>query len=204
MDDEPFYYSQMKDFGLPQQQYTIRELSLGAVFLAYATELSKAYTTVLVCRFLHHLLSFGIDTSQVIINTDNGPEFDGQIVDYQEGSFHKVIESSPFFGQHKFNPPNCPNANADVENAHSRTQAEFLSSERFSSQSDFFDKVSTFQHWFNLRRKNRSRDWLSPFDSLRKKAPLISPKILLLNPINLDHYPLTLGGYHVPRSPGEK
>jgi len=202
MYDEPFYYPQMKDFGLPQYQYTIRELSTGALFVSYSTELSKAYATLTICRFLNHLQSFGIDTSEVIISTDNGPEFDGQVARYAKGSFHRAIQSAPFFARHKFNPPCCPNANADVENAHSRTQAEFLCSERFSSQSDFFDKVTTFQHWFNYQRKNCSRHWLSPFDSLRKKAPHFNPQIFLLNPINLDHYPLTLGGYDVPRSPG--
>lgn len=198
--DEPYYYAQMKDFKLAQHQYTIRELATGAVFVSYATELSKAYTTIVITRCLDYWKSFGIKISQIVIQTDNGPEFDGQVAKYRKGSFHNIIQSPPFCAKHKFNPPRCPNANADVENAHNRFQEELFSSERFSSQQDFFDKVITFQHWFNLKRINCSRH-ATPLQALRKKAPRIDPNILLLNPINLDHYPLTLGGYDVPRSP---
>ena len=44
--DIPFYWPQMQRNGLPRFQYTIRELSCGAQFLAYSNELSKTYATL--------------------------------------------------------------------------------------------------------------------------------------------------------------
>ncbi len=47
--DIPFYWPQMQANGLPRFQYTIRELSCGAQFLAYSNELSKTYSTLAAC-----------------------------------------------------------------------------------------------------------------------------------------------------------
>src|SRR5437899_7819158 len=75
--DIPFYWPQMQRNGLPRFQYTIRELSCGAQFLAYSNELSKTYATLAVERFLKHLQRYDVDTHQIVITTDLGVEFDG-------------------------------------------------------------------------------------------------------------------------------
>jgi transposase len=201
--DIPFYWPQMQRNGLPRFQYTIRELSCGAQFLAYSNELSKTYATLGVQRFLKHLQEHGVDTRQAIITTDLGSEFDGDTVHYRPEGFHLTIEQS-FGAEHRFNPPACPNANADVESVHNTIETELFDAQVFSSKADFFAKTATYQLWYNAARKNSSRGYKSPADLLARKAPQISPTIFLLHPIPLESLLPTTGGHDVPgRAGGE-
>ena len=195
--DIPFYWPQMQHNGLPHFQYTIRELSCGAQFLAYSNELSKTYSTFALERFLKHLQQHGVDTQQVVITTDLGVEFDGDTVHYRPESFHLTIQQS-YRAEHRFNPPSCPNANADVESVHNTIEAELFDAQVFSSQADFFAKTATYQLWYNAARKNSSRGYKCPADLLAIKAPKLSPKIFLLHPIPLESLLPTTGGHHVP------
>jgi hypothetical protein len=193
--DIPFYWPQMQRNGLPRFQYTIRELSCGAQFLAYSNELSQTYATLGVARFLQHLRQYGVDTRQVIITTDLGSEFDGDTVHYRSEGFHLTIQQS-FGAEHRFNPPACPNANADVESVHT-IETELFDAQVFSSKANFFAKTTTYQLWYNAARKNSSRGYKSPADLLATKAPTLSPRIFLLHPIPLESLP-TVGGHDVP------
>ena len=195
--DIPFYWPQMQRNGLPRFQYTIRELSCGAQFLAYSNELSKTYATLAVQRFLSHLQHHGLDTRPVVITADLGVEFDGDTVHYQPDGFHLTIQQS-FGAEHRFNPPACPNANADVESVHNTIETELFDAQVFSSKADFFAKTTTCQLWYNAARKNSSRGYKSPADLLATKAPTISPKIFLLHPIPLESLLPTVGGHDVP------
>jgi transposase-like protein len=199
--DIPFYWPQMQRNGLPRFQYTLRELSCGAQFLAYSNELSKTYATLAVQRFLAHLQHHGLDTRPIIITTDLGTEFDGDTVHYQPGGFHLTIEQS-FGAKHRFNPPACPNANADVESVHNTVETELFDAQVFTSKADFFAKTSTYQLWYNAARKNSSRGYQSPADLLALKAPHISPRIFLLHPIPLESILPTVGGHDVPGRAG--
>jgi transposase len=199
--DIPFYWPQMQANGLPRFQYTLRELSCGAQFLAYSNELSKTYATFAMDRFLKHLKHFGIDTSKIVLTTDLGCEFDGQTTDYQLGGFHWTIEQN-HQAKHRFNPPSCPNANADVESVHNTIETELFDAQVFSSKADFFAKTATYQLWYNAARKNSSRGNKSPADLLAIKAPLISPKIFLLHPFPLESLLHQQGGHDVPRRIG--
>jgi len=199
--DIPFFWPQMQKNGLPRFQYTIRELSCGAQFLAYSNELSKTYATFAVERFLKHLHQHQVDTRQGIITTDLGAEFDGDTVHYRPESFHLTIEQR-WSAKHRFNPPSCPNANADVESVHHTVETEFYDAQRFDSRSDFFAKSATYQLWYNVARKNSSRGYQSPADLLATKAPQISPKIFLLHPIALESLLPKTGGHDVPGRAG--
>ena len=199
--DLPFYWPQMQANGLPRFQYTIRELSCGAQFLAYSNELSKTYATFAIDRFLAHLKAFGVNTSKAVIQSDLGSEFDGDTLHYHPDGFHQIIEQK-WKASHRFNPPACPNANADVESVHATIEGEFYDAQVFTSRTDFFARAATYQLWYNLARKNGSRDYKSPADLLAFKAPLISPKIFLLHPIPLESlHPLTHVGHDVPGQP---
>jgi len=198
--DIPFYWPQMQANGLPRFQYTLRELSCGAQFLAYSNELSKTYATFAVDRFLKHLRQHGVDTGKVMITTDLGTEFDGDTVHYRPESFHLTIEQK-HQAQHRFNPPACPNANADVESVHATIETELFDAQVFSSKTDFFAKTATYQLWYNAARKNSSRGYNSPADLLALKAPHLSPKIFLLHPIPLESLLSQQGGHDVPRQP---
>ena len=198
--DIPFYWPQMQANGLPRFQYTLRELSCGAQFLAYSNELSKTYSTFAVDRFLKHLNNHHIDTSKIIITTDLGCEFDGGTTDYQGAGFHLTIEQK-YQAKHRFNPPSCPNANADVESVHNTIETELFDAQVFSSKADFFAKTATYQLWYNAARKNTSRGYKSPADLLAIKASQISPTIFLLHPIPLESLLNQQGGHDVPGRP---
>ena len=200
--DLPCYWPQMQTFKRPRFQYTLRELACGAQFLAYRDELSKTYATLAVERFLRHRKDHGLDTTLVTVTTDRGVEFAGDTVHYRPASFHRTIEQR-CGAHHRFNPPSCPNANADVESVHATIETELFDAHGFDHRRDFFAKISTYQLWDNVARKNGSRGYQSPLDLLGKKnqdrSPPISPKIFLLHPIPLESLLPPSGGHDVTR-----
>ena len=201
--DLPVYWPQMQQLGLPRFQTTIRELSCGAQFLAYSQELSKTYATLAADRFLAHLAAHGIDPHAVEIRTDLGSEFDGDTVHLRPDGFIGTIEQQ-WGARHEFNPPHCPNANADVETVHSTIEGEFFDAQAFRSRADFFAKITTYQFWYNVARKNSSRGWCSPLALLAQKAPKLPPSIFLLPPLALEHLLTPKGGHDVPGHPASQ
>jgi hypothetical protein len=115
----------MQFLGLPRFQYTTRELSTGAQFLAYADDLSKTYAVLTVKRLLKHLEKHGVDLTEVVIQSDNGPEFDGGRLNQKSEGFVSAIEKD-FPSRHVYIPPGCSNANADVESVHATIETEFF------------------------------------------------------------------------------
>jgi len=161
---------------------------------------SKRYATLAADRFLAHLAAHGIDLCDVEIRTDLGTEFDGDTVHLQPNGFIGTIEQQ-WGARHEFNPPHCPNANADVETVHSTIEGEFFDAQYFEHRADFFAKVNTYQFWYNVARKNSSRGWCSPLELLAQKAPRLSPSIFLLPPIALEHLLTPKVGHDVPGHP---
>jgi len=201
--DLPHYWPFMQFMGLPRFQYTIRELSTGAQLLTYADEISKTYAILTAKRLLEHLKKYGVDLTEVVIQSDNGTEFDGgRLNEKLEGFVHAIEKCFP--ARHVFIPPGCCNANADVESVHSTIEPEFFDIENFRNRKDFFSKITTYQHYYNLARKNGSRGKKSPLTLLTEKAPKLDPLILILPPIDLcSLLPLLAQGVnHVPSEPG--
>ncbi len=196
LNDIPPYFAQMQQRRLPGFQYTVRDESTGALFVSYATELSKAYATFTVRRVLEHLKRHGINLAEVVVRTDLGTEFDGDTVRYRDDGFHGTITG--LGATHRFNPPAYPNANADVESSHATIEPEFFDLETFSDSDHFLASVTTYQHFFNFARKNRSRTNLTPASLLALRSPLLSPEILLLPPLLL-HAQM---GQYLSGSPG--
>ena len=182
--DIPHYWPQMQAQSLPRFQYTIRDEATGALFLAYASDLSKTYATLAQTRVLEHLRAHGIGLTQVEVRTDLGSEFDGDTVHYRPDGFHGSIEA--LGAKHRFNPPARPNANADVESSHATIENEFFDLENFAGPAQFLAAITTYQHFFNFARTNRSRGSRTPAELLRSRAPQIDPRALLLPPIILD------------------
>lgn len=87
---------------------------------------------------MKHLQRFDIDTKKVIIKTDLGVEFDSDTEKYRPEGFHNTIEKMG--AKHLFNPPACPNFNADVESVHATIENEFFEAEVFLSRDDFNKK----------------------------------------------------------------
>jgi len=113
LNDIPAYLPQMRLRHLPEYQYTIRDVRTGLLFLAFADQISKSHTSACVRRFLQHLASLRVPLSRVTIQTDNGGEFDGQTLATENRGFLHAIEA--LGAAHRFIPPGCCNANADVE-----------------------------------------------------------------------------------------
>jgi len=195
--DIPHYWPQMQRLRLPKFQYSIRELSCGAQFLAYADEVSVTYAELTVRRLLEHLQRHGIDPSTVLIQSDNGSEFDGTARHKHDRGFVHTIEAV-FGATHRFIPPGCNNAQADVESIHSTIEPEFYDIERFADRRDFLQKATTYQLWYNVARKNSSRQWNSPLDLLHQKMPTLDAGILFLHPVNLGWLWLSQNSRHPP------
>ena len=176
---------QIKLNDLPQYQYTIRDVRTGLLFVAYADHITKSHACAAVARFLTHLERKGVDTSQVTIQTDNGSEFDGQVIHQNDRGFRHTVEEM-MDASHRFIPPGCSNANADVETTHQLIEAEFYDREVFSDRRDFLDKAWSWQAYFNLNRKNSYQGWRTPVQRLREAAPSLSEQICLLPPVDLD------------------
>ncbi|MDR1280164.1 MAG: hypothetical protein LBK99_05015, partial [Opitutaceae bacterium] len=126
----------------------------------------------------------GVPLAQVEVRTDLGTEFDGDTVHYRPDGFHRSITAMGAL--HRLNPPARPNANADVESSHSTIEPEFFDLEHFHDTASFIASSTTYQHFFNFARKNRSRSNLAPADLLAMRSPLLHPRILLLPPVFLD------------------
>jgi transposase len=184
LNDIPHYWPQMQAQNLPRFQYTIRDESTGALFVSCSCELSKTCATLTIARVLEHLKAHGVDPSLIKVRTDLGTEFDGDTVHYRTDGFHGSILASGAL--HLFNPPARPNCNADVESSHATIENEFFDLESFHGNQHFMASVTTYQHFFNFARKNRSRNNLTPSQLLSKKAPLLDPRILLFPPLLLD------------------
>jgi len=185
LDDIPHYWTPMKLFGLPTYQYSIREVRTGAAFVSYAPELSLSHAEACARRFLRHLERFGVPLCEVVIQTDPGSEFDGQALQKHTSGFTHTIEKL-YGSTHRLLKPHRPNHNADVESFHARIEAEFFDIEAFANSAEFWTKITTYQHYFNLTRKNSYKNWKSPRTLLHEADPHLDPRLLLLPPVDLD------------------
>jgi len=185
LNDIPHYWPFMKRLGLPEFQYTTRCLKTGATFLAYGAELSLTYSELTARRLLTHLEQYGIDPAEVIIQTDRGSEFDGQATTKTDRGFTHAVEKV-FGAHHRMLKRSNPNANADVESFHAHEETEFFDIENFMSRTDFWQKITTYQNYWNLARLNSYKYDRSPLDILREAAPQLDPRVLLLPPLDLD------------------
>lgn len=101
--DIPHYWPQIQAQGLPRFQSPIRCEATGALFLAYASDLSKTCATLAQARVLAHCKAHGIALKNVEVRTDLGSEFDGDTVPYRPDGFHRSITATG--ATHRFNPP---------------------------------------------------------------------------------------------------
>ncbi len=143
LNDIPHYWPFMQFMGLPRFQYTTRELSTDAQLLTYADEISVTCATLTGKRLLEDLEKHGVDLTEVVIQTDNGSEFDGGRLNKSVPAFINAIEKERP-SRHVYNPPGCKNANADVESVHSTIEPEIFDIEKFRSRGDFFSKITTY------------------------------------------------------------
>ncbi|MDD4202457.1 MAG: helix-turn-helix domain-containing protein [Candidatus Omnitrophica bacterium] len=204
--DIPEYWIQMKKMNLPTIQYTFREVSAGIMFLGYADEKSLTYSTLFAEYIQNHLENHNISLSNSVRQTDNGSEYIGSIKATNASKYTKTIESIK--GQiHQTIIPGCHRMQSDVETVHDIIEREFFEVEKFYSYENFFDKVYTYQLFFNLERINTYKENKSPYTLAKEKNPSIKKEVFMLPPIDLrfslqKHIAFLLkGGYDVYSTP---
>lgn len=183
--DIPEYWSQMTALKLPKYEYTIRDTKSGFTAVGFANEYSEQYSTMLTETYLRHLASFGIDLTEVTIQTDNGTEFGARKRDIKTPGFVNTIMVE-YKANHQYIPPGCSNTNADVESFHSTVEREFFELELFRSKEEFFRKAQVYQSFYNFTRPNFSKKGKTPLQIFLEDRPGISPEALNFPVYDLD------------------
>ena len=206
--DIPHYWPQMKNLGLPHYQFTAREIRSGLMFLGFAQEKTAANACLFAQIIASHLKACGIDIKSLKFQTDNGSEFIG--CTRQDGSRDGFEKTVAVFGAvHKRIPIKAWSYNSDVETVHRTIEDEFYDLENFSSLKDFHQRVASYQAWYNLLRPNMNKDYLAPWQIIRKLQPKANLALARLPPLMLDWLgpdyitrdELSLRGYDVPCYP---
>lgn len=180
LQDIPHYWLQMTHLKLPRFQYTAREPVSGATFTGYADELSKSYATFLAEQLSVHLAGHGVDLSGLVWQTDNGSEF---LENQHEQGLPATVRA--LGSDHRYIPPKRYTWQSDVETVHRLVEDEFFDRETFTGPADFWRKVTTYWHYFNLVRPNRGKEWQSPLQILNANAPALAGAVLNWVPLNL-------------------
>ncbi len=183
--DIPHYWAQMTALALPKYEYTIRDVKTGFTLVAFGDEYNEQYSEMLTELYLKHLQTFGVNLSDVIIQTDNGSEFGAKKRDINTPGFVNTIMMK-FGAEHRYIPPGCSNANADVESFHATIESEFFDLESFTSRENFFHKAQVYQSFYNFARPNFSKGGKPPLQILLEDSPEISPAVLNFPVYDLD------------------
>lgn len=183
--DIPHYWTQMTSLGLPKYEYTIRDAKSGFTIVAFANEYNEQYSEILTELYLQHLKTFGINLNEVVIQTDNGSEFGAKKRDIKTPGFVNTIMMG-FNAQHRYIPPGCSNANADVESFHATIEQEFFDLESFRSREEFFQKAQVYQSFYNFTRPNFSKSGKTPLQILVEDRPETSAEILNFPVYDID------------------
>jgi transposase InsO family protein len=207
------YWPFMKSLKLPRYEYTLRELSTGMSFYAYAEENNSTYASLFARYVIEHLRSYGVESAKINSTscnasigwqTDNGSEYIGSVKKKinRLSAFEKVLKENRI--EHERIPPRCSYLQGDVETFHRIVEDELYEVESYNNQIEFLGKAYAYQLYFNYLRKNRYRDNKSPVEILKERFPNIDEGILNLPPIRLetlldfDYNKKPKPGYHVP------
>ena len=199
------YWPYMKNLKLPRYEYTLRELSTGLTFYAYANENNSTYASLFARYAIEHLRSYGIKTAQIRWQTDNGSEYIGNVNKRinRLSAFERVLQEYGI--NHDRIPPRASYLQGDVETFHRIVEDELYDIEDYENEIQFLGKAYAYQLFFNYIRKNRYRENKAPVEILRIRFPKMDEGILNLPPIRLEWLLDTCyknnvqGGYHVPK-----
>ena len=185
LSDIPHYWPQMKALKLPRYHFTAREVRSGLMFLGFSNEKSAASACLFARLLCEHLRSCKIDLKQTKFQTDNGSEFIGCFrQDRTRDGLEKIVEG--FGAKHKRIPPRAWSYNSDVETVHSTIEDEFYDLENFKNIKDFHQRVSSYQAYYNLVRSNMNKDYMSPWQIIKKQKPETVINLARLPPLMLD------------------
>ena len=205
--DIPEYWPQMKHKRLPAVQYTLREVSCGALFLGFSDERSLTHATLFAEYINQRLAAYkALPDSGACRQTDNGVEYCGSWNAKEPSAYTRAVESLP--GQfHSTIFPGAHRMQADVETVHGLMETEFYELETFSDRADFMRKAYTYQLSFNIQRPNTYKENKTPLQLTIEKNPDIDKRLFMIPPIDLDQLLdnhstfLTQGGNNVLTDP---
>jgi len=197
------YWPLMRRFSLPRYEYSLRELSTGASFFAYADHNNSTNASLFADYVIEHLKSYGITTVK-IWQTDNGSEFIGNVKKKinRLSAFQRELKANKI--EHGRIPPRSPHLQGDVETFHRIIEDELFEIESYVNPIEFLGKSYAYQLYFNYLRKNRYRENKSPAEILKERFPQIDEGVLNLHPIRLEtllpssYKEKRRSGYHVP------
>jgi len=193
--DQPGY-GLLVEAGYPGFEYTARDVRTGTAFADIARKQNVSNSMLFIQRVGAHLTKYGMDLSEVMIQTDNGSEFGGGPGRNQPNKLSTYIEEELGFKEHRFIPPAQPTFNSDVERLHGLVENEFYTIEDFRSEEDLLGKLTAYFWFFNVKRKNSYRkNNHSPWESLQELGSF--PKDLML------WYPWILDDYYNSRRGGK-
>jgi len=188
LNDIPSIYSLVLRRILPKYEYTSRDVVTGTTFVCYAYQLSTLNSARFIAFCLDHFRSYGLDPSQITIQTDNGAEFIGSLTAKRDSLFTRVIEST-FGARHCTIPPATPHFNGAVENFHGRIEDEFYDLEDLHNTPEFLSKAFTYMLYFNLERPNLNLK-KTPLQAVQQQTHIQDPHFMIFPPLILDHLPL--------------
>jgi len=199
------YWPFMRWLKLPRYEYSLRELSTGLSFYAYADENNTTYASLFAKYVIEHLKSYGIKTTRIVWQTDNGIEYIGNVRKKinRLSAFEKVLAKNKI--DHQRIPPRASYLQGDVETFHRIVEDELYDIESYKNEIEFLGKAYAYQLYFNYIRKNRYRENKAPVEILRERFPEMTEGILNFPPIRLEslldscYKKECKGGYHVPK-----
>ena len=169
---------------IPNFQYTARDQLTGVMYICYAWEHTLINSVRFVGMLFEHLYKYGIHSSDITVQTDNGSEFIGSIFAKEPSLFTTTIENV-YHGRHKTIPIGKKEYQGVVESSHGRIEYEFYDIEVFNSLSDFLSKSYTYILYWNLDRK-KIRDKKSPMMLIKEKCHIFDSSIGDFKPVILD------------------
>jgi transposase-like protein len=205
LDDILEYWPQAIRRRLPLFQYSHRDIRTGAMFLGFADELSGTHAAAFTRELLAWYREHGVRLTGAVWHHDGGSEYIGSVTAKKPSAFQLELTAARVRGLQ------IPKTtyNAEVESIHNTIEFEFFEVERFRDRADFFAKASGYQIWYNCERRNCNRHDQSPLQILRRVAPKVDSRVLLLPALDLDAIlaeqlasigqPTHQVGHHVPR-----
>jgi len=203
LSDIPEYWPAPAGERLPRYEYTARDVRTGAAFVAYACANDGSSAAAFASYLTGHLENYGVELTDLRIQTDNGSEFIGSVNKKcpQLSPFQETLSLSGIL--HERIPPARSTWNSDVESFHRTVEDELYAVESLKTNSELLGRAYTYQLFYNHFRKNRWRQNLSPREVLDSIEPgRYDPGVFSLPPIILDKVLTSaLPGNDVPDPP---
>ena len=188
LNDIPHIYPQVIRRILPKFEYTIKDVLTTTTFICYAYQRSTFNSAKFIALCFDHFRRYGLDTSKITIQTDNGAEFIGSVFAKRDSLFTRVVEET-FGARHFTIPPATPRFNGSVENFHGRIEDEFYDLEDLPTLPELLAKASSYMLYFNLERPNLDLK-KTPFEAVQQQTDGKDPHFMLFPPLVLDDFPI--------------